>query len=76
MLKNREYFEKFERSFVASDKLSKKRAFRLFEAMWEEAGALGAFSSGDPLDGIDKDIETARILNNVPKTARKTGKSA
>lgn len=76
MLKNQELFDKFERGFIASDRLSKKRAFLLFEAMWQESRALGAFSSKDPLDGIDKDIETARILNNVSKTARKTGKGA
>jgi hypothetical protein len=36
---------------------------RLFEAMWEEARSLGIFPPSDPLDGLEGDIELARILN-------------
>jgi len=71
MIKNADYFEKFEKKFIARSRISPKRAFRLFDAMWEEAAALGAMRRPkNALDGIEKNIEIARILNHVPDASR------
>ena len=40
-----------------------REALRLFEAMWNEGVALGTLPLSDPLEGIEVDIELARILN-------------
>jgi hypothetical protein len=40
-----------------------QEALKLYEAMWKEAVALGVFPLSDPLDGIETDIEIARVLN-------------
>jgi len=38
-------------------------ALQLFEAMWNEGIALGTLPLSDPLEGIEVDIELARVLN-------------
>jgi len=48
--------------------LTPQKALRLYDAMWELARATGALKRGDPLEGIEVDIEVARTLN-----ALKTG---
>jgi hypothetical protein len=35
--------------------------------MWKEAVALGAFPPKDPLEGIEVDINIAKILNSCSK---------
>ena len=40
-----------------------REALRLFEAMWNEGIALGILPLSDPMEGIEVDIELARILN-------------
>lgn len=36
---------------------------RVFEALYEEARALGVFARSDPLEGIEDKIRLARALN-------------
>ena len=43
--------------------LTPARALWLYDAMWEMAKASGALRRGNPLDGIEVDIEVARIIN-------------
>jgi hypothetical protein len=40
-----------------------REALRLFESMWNEGIALGILPLSDPMEGIEVDIELARILN-------------
>jgi len=40
-----------------------REALQLFESMWKEAIALGILPLSDPLEGIEVDIELARVLN-------------
>ena len=65
MVKNSAYFEEFENEFIAGNKLSIEQAFKLFEAMWEEAVSLGIFPADNPLEGIEVDLRIAGILNYV-----------
>jgi hypothetical protein len=51
------------------ERLDFSRNLQLVEAMYEWARALGAFPPVDPLEGIETDIQMARILNNVPDAA-------
>jgi hypothetical protein len=70
MIKDNSLLEAFEREEIAAEKLSHAEALRLFEAMWRQGMALGVLPLQDPLEGIEVDIEIARILNHVPRAAR------
>lgn len=65
MVKNTERLAQFERDDAAraGRDRSYEQALRLFESLWREARALGAVGSGDPLIGLEADIEIARTLN-------------
>jgi len=43
-------------------------SLRIYEAMWKEAVALGVLPLADPLEGIEADIELARVLNCLKKS--------
>jgi hypothetical protein len=40
-----------------------RESLQIFEAMWNEGIALGILPLSDPMEGIEVDIELARILN-------------
>ena len=42
--------------------------FRIIEALYDEAVALGAIPLKDPLNGIEVDIKIAKVVNSVSKT--------
>ena len=63
MIKNPDILEDFEKERIKKEKLTFKKALKLFEAMWEEGIHLGVLPPKDPLEGIEVDIKIARILN-------------
>lgn len=69
MIKDREYWEEFERELERNTPVNVAENFRLYEAMYEEARMLGIFPLKDPLEGIEDDIRLARILNKVHETS-------
>jgi hypothetical protein len=64
MIRDEDTRRRFEEDFK---KMEPQRTFReslrLFEAMWKEGVTLGILPLSDPLDGIEGDIEFARVLN-------------
>ena len=69
MIKNHKLLDELERQETRSEHLSYQDALRLFEAMWQEAMALGAFPLKNPLEDIEVDIRLARILNLCSKSS-------
>lgn len=63
MIKNPDILEQFEKERIKKEKLSFKKASKLFEGMWKEGINFGVLPSKDPLEGIEVDIRIARILN-------------
>jgi len=63
LIKNSDVLEQFEREMIKKEKLSFEQALNLFEALWQEGVDLGVLPPEDPLEGIDVDIQVARILN-------------
>ena len=63
MIKDVEYLAAFEREYTASQPNDLEKNLELFEAMWQEAKALGVIPLKDPLEGIEVDIRIAKILN-------------
>jgi hypothetical protein len=69
MIKNPPLLEEFERGLAAKGTANLSHNFRLIDALYEEAVALGAFPMKDKLEGLDSDIKVARVVNCVPKSS-------
>jgi hypothetical protein len=69
MIKNSKKLYSFEDQFIRRQPQNLKKNWKLLEAMYREASALGAFPPRDPLDGLDLDIRIAKAINSVPKPA-------
>jgi hypothetical protein len=63
MILNRDLVEEFERELARRDAPDYRRNLRIFEDMRQLAVKLKALPTADPLEGIDVDIQIARILN-------------
>ncbi|MEA3494151.1 MAG: hypothetical protein U9R38_07220 [Candidatus Margulisiibacteriota bacterium] len=62
MIKKPELLRMFDK-----EKLSFKEAMRIFESLWQEALSLKVLPSKNPLEGIEKDLRIAKILNSCSK---------
>ena len=68
MVRNKKSLQEFEDNLNReSGRLSYKQAMALFVAMWLEARRMGILPLKNPLEGIEIDIELARILNSCSK---------
>ena len=64
MVRDDHTLRRFEDDLIRREpKRSFREALQLYEAMWKEGVTLGIFPLSDPLDGIETDIELARVLN-------------
>jgi hypothetical protein len=75
MIKNRQKLEEFERKLQATEKLSYKKALRIYDAMYKEAVALGAISHENIWDGFEVDLRIAKAMSRL-KRARKGNKKS
>ena len=50
--------------FRATRSLSLRKRIQIYRAMWEEVTKLGILRSKNPLAGIEKDIQLAKVLNS------------
>lgn len=66
MIKDAKYLEAFEKEIIAKKKNDLLKNLELYEAMWEEAKALGIFPLKDPYDGVEDDVHLAKVLNRCP----------
>ena len=60
-------FQKCEIEFLRNGKLDLKSKFKILEALYKEAVALGVFPLRDSLEGLDVDIRIAKVVNSVSK---------
>jgi hypothetical protein len=64
MIREAHTLKRFEDDIVKkSSQPSFREAIQLFESMWKEGMTLGILPLSDPLEGIEVDIEIARVLN-------------
>lgn len=66
MVKGKE-FNKFEKDILKSERPNILMNFRIVEALYEEAVALGILPLKDPLEGLEVDIRIGRVINYVSK---------
>ena len=60
-------FQKFEIEILRNEKLDIKKKFKIVEALYKEAVALGVFPLKDSLEGLEVDIRIAKVINSVSK---------
>lgn len=63
MIRRPELVAQFEAEYERREPLDHRRNLAIFEALFQEARALGVLPGSDPLEGIDVDIRLARALN-------------
>lgn len=64
MVRDGDTLRRFEEDLIRKEpQRSIREALQLYEAMWKEGVTLGILPLSDPLDGIEADIELARVLN-------------
>jgi transcriptional regulator with XRE-family HTH domain len=56
---------KFELNLLRKEKVDYGRNFRIADALYNEALALGTFPLRNPLDGIEVDLKIAKVVNSV-----------
>ncbi len=72
MIKDVSAWKKFEDSLMKENpQVSFLDSLRLMEAMWNEGCKLGVLPPSNPLDGIEVDIEIARVLNCLQSSSPK-----
>lgn len=69
MIINCREFQSFEKKMMEQENLNIRQKFKIINALYEEAIALGALPLKNPLEGIDIDIKIARVVNSVSKPA-------
>jgi len=60
-------FRRFEIEIMRNEKLDVKKKFKILEALYKEAVALGVFPLKDSLEGLEVDIRIAKVINSVSK---------
>jgi hypothetical protein len=68
MVKNKRILESFEKKVIARTKVDIKKHYRIVNALYREAIALGVLPIKSKKLNIDHKIRLARILNHVSKT--------
>lgn len=63
MIRNAHLVEQFEDELARRTPIDIAENFRIFDALIELARAVGRWPPEDPLEGIEVDIEVARVLN-------------
>jgi hypothetical protein len=64
MITNNKKLQDFEKELIRREQVDLTRNFRIVEALYSEAVALGVIPAGDPLEGIKTDIKIARVINS------------
>jgi len=63
LIRDQQYYRRFENAVIANERLSHGQAIAIFEAMWQEAVELGVLPGPDATAGLETDIRVAGILN-------------
>ncbi len=70
MIRDVEKWERWQREYARSIPLNVERNFRIFQALYDHARALGVVPRKDPLEGIEFKIRLAKDLRSVYHPSR------
>jgi hypothetical protein len=68
MVKNPQKLNKFETDLIRKEPVDIHGNFRIVASLYDEAVHLGVFPLANPLEGIERDIQYARVINSVSDT--------
>ena len=66
MIKDKKVLEDFNNRYIKNCKLTYEEKLKIYNSLLSVAFKLKVLPSKDPLEGIETDIEVARILNSLP----------
>jgi hypothetical protein len=66
MIKNSAKLKKFNRDLLAKENLSFPAALRIYEALYQEARALGVFNSQNIMEGLETTLRVTRAIHQFP----------
>lgn len=65
MIRNSDKLNEFERELIRKENLSHKEALAIYEALHNEAVALGVISSENIWEGFEATLRIARAINGL-----------
>ncbi len=65
MVKNPNILRRFEKEQIKKEKISFRDALNIFESLWFEALSLGIVKKTAKLEGIEKELRIAKIINGL-----------
>jgi hypothetical protein len=68
MITNYPAYAQFERDLIKGQQVDIAQNFRIVDALYDEAVALGIFPLKDPLEGLDTILTIAKVVNSVSGT--------
>ena len=66
MIKDKKVLEDFNNRYIKNCKLTYEEKLKIYDSLLSVAFSLKVLPLKDPLEGIETDIEIARILNSLP----------
>lgn len=73
MIRNKRKLDEFYRQLETKERLSYKKALRIYDSLHKEAVALGAISHDNIWNGFEVDLRIAQAMSRL-KRARKANK--
>lgn len=70
MIRNTEKWTQWEREYERNRPLDVERNFRVFQALYDHARALGVVPHADPLEGLGFKIRLAKDIRSVRESPR------
>lgn len=64
MIKNPQILRNLEIEYLKKEKMTIKEKYKILDSMYRFAKKLGVFEKNS-LEGIEKDIKLAKVINNV-----------
>jgi len=71
VIRNPKRIQRLEKELLRRDRTDIAKNFRMVDAMFQEAVALGILPLRDPLEGLEVPIRIARAVNCVSRTTHK-----
>lgn len=60
--------EEFEKGFLKKENMDLRKKYSILNGMYYETVALNRIPLKNPLDGLEIDINIARVVNSIPET--------
>ncbi len=73
MIKDKDFWEEFEREYRTKENMSYEEKLKLYDQMWLWAVKMGVIPPEDPLEGIEKDVELGKLFKRLAEKYEREG---